>query len=95
MLTRNPEPLFLSCSETDHTFPTDARRRAIDIMSKNRCKYQLQLFSGVEHGFALRGNMEDAYERYVKEQSLKGIVEWFDFWLGLASPENQVVKARL
>jgi hypothetical protein len=25
--------------------------------------------------------MEEPYERWVKEQSLKGIVEWFDFWL--------------
>ncbi|KAL4966417.1 Alpha/Beta hydrolase protein [Aspergillus stella-maris] len=88
------KPLFLSCSETDHTFPTEARRRAIDIMSANRSKYQLQLFSGVERGFALRGNMEDAYERYVKEESLKEIVKWFGFWLGL-DMGNGGVKARL
>lgn len=71
------------------------------IMQTDNKIYQLQLFAGVEHGFALRGNMDVPYERedswpllihrtcvltclylgYVKEQSLKGIIEWFDFWL--------------
>lgn len=57
------EPLFLSCSEIDHTFDTDSRNKAIDILQNEKKCFQLQLFSGVEHGFALRGNMEDPYER--------------------------------
>ncbi|KAH8816644.1 hypothetical protein F5884DRAFT_662720 [Xylogone sp. PMI_703] len=56
-------PLFLSCSEIDHTFDTASRRRAIDILQSEKKTYQVQLFSGVEHGFALRGNMDDPYER--------------------------------
>ncbi|KAF2735117.1 alpha/beta-hydrolase [Polyplosphaeria fusca] len=77
------KPLFLSCAEVDHTFDTESRNKAIEIMNEGKKEYQLQLFSGVEHGFALRGNMEDKYERWVKEQSLKRIVDWFDFWLDL------------
>jgi len=50
-------------------------------MQTQKKAYQVQLFSGVQHGFALRCNLDDAYERYVKEQSLKNIAEWFDFWL--------------
>jgi hypothetical protein len=57
------EPLFLSCAETDHTFDTQSRRRAVDILQEIGTSYQVQLFSGVEHGFALRGNMEKAWER--------------------------------
>ncbi|OBT41463.1 hypothetical protein VE00_08075 [Pseudogymnoascus sp. WSF 3629] len=75
------KPLFLSCAEVDHTFGTPSRRRALEILQTEKKPYQLQLFSGVQHGFALRGDLENPYERYVKEQSLKGIVEWFDFWL--------------
>ncbi|KUI63116.1 Protein AIM2 [Cytospora mali] len=74
-------PLFLSCSEIDHTFETPSRRLALDILQSRKKSYHLQLFSGVEHGFALRGNMDNPYERYVKEESLKGIIQWFDFWL--------------
>lgn len=57
------EPLFLSCSGVDHTFPTEARREAVDILRQDKKTYNVQLFSGVEHGFALRGNMENPYER--------------------------------
>jgi dienelactone hydrolase len=57
------EPLFLSCSEIDHTFPTEFRNEAIDILQKGHKPYQLQVFSGVEHGFALRCNLDNHYER--------------------------------
>lgn len=75
------KPLFMSCAQTDHTFDAESRNKAVDIMDQGGHKYHLQLFAGVSHGFALRGNMDNAYERWVKEQSLKGIVAWFDFWL--------------
>ena len=57
------EPLFLSCSEIDHTFPNEFRNRAVDIMQAEKKRFQVQLFQGVEHGFALRGNIDNAYER--------------------------------
>jgi dienelactone hydrolase len=56
------EPLFLSCSQIDHTFPADSRNHAIDILHSSHKTYHLQLFSGVEHGFALRGNPDNPYE---------------------------------
>jgi len=48
-------PLFLSCAEIDHTFPNEFRNRAVDIMQAEKKRFQVQLFQGVEHGFALRG----------------------------------------
>jgi dienelactone hydrolase len=57
------EPLFLSCAEVDHTFDTPSRRRALEILQTEKKPYQLQLFSGVQHGFALRGDLENPYER--------------------------------
>ncbi|OIW34270.1 alpha/beta-hydrolase [Coniochaeta ligniaria NRRL 30616] len=75
------KPLFLSCAEVDHTFDLPSRRRALDILQAEKKTWHLQLFSEVEHGFALRGDPNDPYQRWVKEQSLKGIVDWFDYWL--------------
>lgn len=63
------EPLFLSCAETDHTFNVESRRRAVDILIKRKQSYQVQLFSGVQHGFALRGDMNNPYERKRSEAS--------------------------
>lgn len=57
------EPLYLSTSQIDHTFDTESRNKAVDIMNAGNKIYHLQLFSGVEHGFALRGKMDNAYER--------------------------------
>lgn len=54
---------MLSCSAEDHTFPQEARRTALDILESGNKTYQLQLFSGVSHGFALRGDMNNPYER--------------------------------
>ncbi|OAA68281.1 dienelactone hydrolase [Niveomyces insectorum RCEF 264] len=75
------KPLFLSCAEHDHAFSTEARRQAIDILMEQKTPYHEQLFYNVKHGFATRGDLSDPYERWVKEQSLQGIINWFDYWL--------------
>lgn len=75
------QPLFLSCAEHDAMFPAEKRHQAENIMTAEGKKYQVQLFQGVSHGFAVRCNLDDPYERYVKEQSYRGIIEWFNFWL--------------
>ncbi|KAG8158327.1 hypothetical protein KVR01_012088 [Diaporthe batatas] len=74
-------PLFLSCADTDVTFGAESRRKAVDILIADKKQYHLQVFTGVEHGFALRSKQDDPYEKWVREQSLRGIVEWFDYWL--------------
>ncbi|KAG9310231.1 dienelactone hydrolase [Chiua virens] len=70
-------PLLLSCSEVDITFPLEARRRAEDILVRNKSSYCIQVFSGVEHGFATRGNPDVPDQRWAKEESARGIKEWF------------------
>ncbi|OJA17707.1 hypothetical protein AZE42_13107 [Rhizopogon vesiculosus] len=71
-------PLLLSCPEEDHTFPHAERRRAEDIMVSRKCTYYFQVFSGVKHGFAVRGDPGIETERWAKEESARGIKEWFD-----------------
>lgn len=75
------KPLLLSCAEDDHAFPAEKRQRAEKLLQEGGKKYQIQLFQGVSHGFAVRCNVDDPYERFVKEQSYRGIVDWFTFWL--------------
>ncbi|KAJ7640312.1 hypothetical protein DFH06DRAFT_1000523 [Mycena polygramma] len=50
------KPLLLSCAESDFTFPVEFRRRAEDILVEGKARYQIQAFSGVKHGFAVRGD---------------------------------------
>ena len=42
--------------EIDHTFPTELRRRAEDILVEKKHDYFFQVFGGVAHGFAVRGD---------------------------------------
>jgi hypothetical protein len=51
--------------------------------------YHLQVFSGVEHGFALRCDLSKPYERWCKEQSAKCIAEYFDLQLGVFEKKSQ------
>jgi dienelactone hydrolase len=75
------DPLLLSCSQHDSTFPKESRRRAVDIMDEREHKYQVQVFQGVQHGFALRGDMSDPWQKHCKDQSFEGIVEFFNVHL--------------
>jgi len=70
-------PLLLSCSEIDHLFPLESRRRAEDILVRNKSCYFFQVFSSVSHGFAVRGDPDAPHERWAKEESARGIKEWF------------------
>lgn len=53
----------MSCAEIDHTFNQDARQQALEILQGEKKTWHLQLFSDVEHGFALRGDPDDPYQR--------------------------------
>jgi len=70
-------PLLLSCAEVDVTFPLEARRRAEDILVRNEASYYFQVFSSVSHGFAVRGDPNVPHQRWAKEESARGIKEWF------------------
>ena len=49
--------------ESDFAFPVEARRKAEDILVKNKAHYYFQIFSGVSHGFAARGDPSDDTQR--------------------------------
>ncbi|KAJ0278534.1 hypothetical protein CBS470a_009708, partial [Colletotrichum nupharicola] len=75
------EPLLLSCAENDQAFNTESRRKAIDVLQREQKAYHVQLFYGVGHGFAVKGDPADPYQRWCKEQSLRAMIDWFDLWL--------------
>ncbi|KDR70045.1 hypothetical protein GALMADRAFT_903033 [Galerina marginata CBS 339.88] len=71
------KPILLSCAEHDPLFEAPARHRAEDILAKNHSSYLVQVFSGVEHGFATRGDVSVEHIRWAKEESARSIIEWF------------------
>ncbi|CAD0013905.1 unnamed protein product, partial [Aureobasidium pullulans] len=63
-------PLYIAAPTTDSLFLPESRARTVEILTEGEKRFNLQVYSGVGHGFA-----------WAKEQCFKGFVEWFDFWL--------------
>lgn len=65
----------------DFVFTTEKRRESEDILDKLHIPYQINLFSDVEHGFAVRCDMKKPGQRFAKEQAFAQALAWFDNYL--------------
>ncbi|MCJ1483449.1 hypothetical protein MMC06_003616 [Schaereria dolodes] len=74
-------PLCISAAETDHIFPPPKRHESEEILKETNQPYQITLFSGVQHGFAVRAEVNDKVKKYAKEQAFFQGVAWFDEYL--------------
>ncbi|KAL2134010.1 hypothetical protein VTI74DRAFT_1215 [Chaetomium olivicolor] len=74
-------PLAISAAETDSIFPADKRHKSEEILKKTGLPYQINLFSGVEHGFAVRCDPSVKLQKFAKEQAFLQAVTWFDEYL--------------
>ncbi|KAH8118720.1 alpha/beta-hydrolase [Phellopilus nigrolimitatus] len=71
------ESHFRNINEVDSAFATEFRRRAEDILVEEKKSYHFQVFSGVKHGFAVKGDPNVENERWAKEECARTTVEWF------------------
>ncbi|OQE19092.1 hypothetical protein PENSTE_c016G08409 [Penicillium steckii] len=74
-------PLSISAAETDAIFPTSKRHESEEILAKTGQPYQINLFSGVEHGFAVRADISKPLLRFAKESAFSQAVVWFNQYL--------------
>ena len=74
-------PLSIAAAETDSMFPAEKRHRSEEILKATAKAYQINLFGGVAHGFAVRGDMENRVERFAKEQAFLQAISWFNWHL--------------
>ncbi|KAF2274650.1 alpha/beta-hydrolase [Westerdykella ornata] len=71
-------PLSIAAAETDHIFPAEKRHETEAILLKHKVPYQINLFSDVVHGFAVRCDLSKRREKFAKEQAFFQAVAWFD-----------------
>lgn len=71
-------PLSIAAAETDEIFPAEKRRETEDILKGMKLPYQISLYSGVEHGFAVRGDPNKRETKFAKEAAFLQHVQWFD-----------------
>lgn len=73
--------LAIFAAETDDILPKEKRRTTEDVLTRNGATWMSTVFSGTEHGFAVRGDVDVKEVRIAKEKAFKGAVEWFQDWL--------------
>jgi sterol O-acyltransferase len=71
-------PLAISAAEIDMIFPAEKRHESEDILKKIGQPYQINLYGGVEHGFAVRADLNNKAIKYAKESAFLQAVQWFD-----------------
>ncbi|KAH6643671.1 dienelactone hydrolase [Boeremia exigua] len=71
-------PLSIAAAETDQIFPAEKRRESEDILKDVGVPYHMALYSGVEHGFAVKGDLAGQRQRFAKEMAFLQAVFWFD-----------------
>ncbi|CAH2355161.1 protein Aim2p [[Candida] railenensis] len=74
------KPLLISAASKDVAFPNEARQKAIDILTKNDVEYELTIFHGVDHGFAVRGDPNNKKHSYVQAKTIQDQVQFFSFY---------------
>lgn len=74
-------PLSIAAAETDFIFPKEKRHKSEEILLKLGLPYQINLYSGVEHGFSVRCDVSKKVQRFAKEQAFLQAVQWFDEFL--------------
>lgn len=74
-------PLSLAAASGDTLFNDDARAAAEKVLKGTPQPYQVTLYSGTQHGFGVRVNLDDPQQKYAKEEAFLQAVRWFDRFL--------------
>ncbi|KAL9108556.1 MAG: hypothetical protein Q9227_006642 [Pyrenula ochraceoflavens] len=74
-------PLSISAAETDQIFPPEKRHETEQILPETKQPYQINLFSGVQHGFAVRAEIKEKPAKYAKEMAFLQAVQFFETYL--------------
>ncbi|KAK9387862.1 dienelactone hydrolase [Lipomyces mesembrius] len=70
-------PLSIAAAETDSIFPEDKRHQSEAILKEIGATYNIVLYSSVEHGFAVRGDLSNEVVTWTQETAFWQAVQWF------------------
>ncbi|KAB8079426.1 dienelactone hydrolase [Aspergillus leporis] len=74
-------PLSIAASEIDNIFTAQLRHESEETLKKTGQAWQINLFSGVSHGFAVRADLSNKHFKFAKEQAFCQAVNWFRQYL--------------
>ncbi|OOG00466.1 hypothetical protein ASPCADRAFT_202327 [Aspergillus carbonarius ITEM 5010] len=74
-------PLSIAAAQIDNIFTTQLRHESEDTLIKTGQPWQINLYSGVSHGFAVRADLSNPHFKWSKEQAFCQAVAWFRQYL--------------
>ncbi|KAH8807117.1 dienelactone hydrolase family protein [Xylogone sp. PMI_703] len=75
------KPFSISAAEIDQIFTRELRHKSEVILENTGQPYQINLFSGVTHGYAIRADLSKLHNNFAKEQAFLQALAWFRFTL--------------
>ncbi|KAI9791159.1 MAG: hypothetical protein M1835_000525 [Candelina submexicana] len=75
------KPLSIAAAETDGLFGAKQRHGVEEILAEVGQPYQINLYSGVKHGFAVRADLNVKQNKFAKEQAFIQAVSWLNEWM--------------
>ncbi|KAK6201242.1 dienelactone hydrolase [Scheffersomyces amazonensis] len=73
------KPLLISSGEADAAFTPELRELTIKILSEKKdVRWQLDLFQGAPHGYAVKGDLSQPNIKYAKEKTAADQIYWFN-----------------
>lgn len=74
------KPLVISAAEVDQAYPAELMSKSIEILNKNNIHYQLTVFQGTSHGYAIRGDPTDGKIRYAQAKTIVDQIDFFNLY---------------
>ncbi|KAF3396167.1 hypothetical protein F1880_007281 [Penicillium rolfsii] len=75
------KPFSIASAEIDQIFTRELRHKSEGILAQTGQIYQINLYSGVEHGYAIRADLSKAQNKFAKEQAFLQALAWFAYTL--------------
>ncbi|KAF7563545.1 hypothetical protein G7046_g594 [Stylonectria norvegica] len=70
-------PFSIAAAEIDEIFTTEKRHKSEEILIKTGVPWQINLFSAVQHGFTVRGDLSDPKLVFAKTQAFYQAIAWY------------------
>lgn len=67
--------------ENDDLFTADLRHKSETILTKTGQLWQINIFSGVSHGYGIRADLSVKQNKYAKEQAFLQALAWYGYTL--------------
>jgi len=74
-------PTLIIAPEFDPAFTKELRDYCNEVLPGKGVDYRLDWYSGLAHGFSVKGDSEDEKQRVGLEKAKRSVVSWFDEWI--------------